>query len=694
MSNPVHTQTAVAADAAHWDVGGHRIWESTDPGVLLHHRTGLRFAADSAGRPIATVTRHLDWTGEGYETTGGAATFEFLGADSEDMAAVLSLQDTWTRAVRAGGYRGPDPRYRPLPVRDAVLSAELDAADATLPGPPGGTTLQVGLTAAGADAWAAAVTGRRPVAGTIRLSCSYPRLMPPATAVVRLHGRKVYNGLSASLDRAADGELSGTAAEIRAAWAGLVRGGAVEVTFSGAPAGELVAVRDGLVDQIRENLFDLMFAVRPGATTGPPVHVLRWKRAADVPDLPLTVTVGGLTWLTTTLEASVAELLARLDSGVVHDVRSAVSVPVTVDVAPCDLVASVVVSLDFGDLRPPEVHTFDKAGGTRRVTVTTEHPGQFSVGYRAQLVFSPPRLPVVPVRGSTSPGDPHVLLRPERWLARQEFLLVVSEDGRAGTWQESDTMTVSTRCGGAVRSAAVTPGLPVTITHAVVDDRPAQCALTVAGSVGGVLVQGTRECRVDGGTVLILVENGALRIITADDPFDGPRGEPVVRREIPPDAEAGRGIAVTSPVALVPQPTTVSGWAAAIAMVAGARERKPITAAQVAGDAGMDLDTPYEWPRIREAAGAWRLAEELVAGLSPRDWAALLLDWGPIWVVRPDSPHRGVVVSGITGDGTPEGTSVRVNDPWPPATGAVAHVTFIRFDREFGAGARTALVHG
>lgn len=679
MTTPIQTQVAVGADAARWDVGDHRIWESTEPGVLLYVRTDLRFATDSSGRPSATVTRYLKWTDDaGFVPTGGAATFGFLGVRPEDAAAVLSLQDTWTRVIRASGYQGGDPRYLPLPLRDAALVAELDAAEAS--GTADGTTLRVELTAAGATAWAAAITDRQAVAGTIRLSHTYPRLMPPATAVVQLHGRKVYIGLSTMLTKAADGELSGTAAEIRTAWAELVRTGAIEVSLSGAPADELVAVRDDLVDQIRENLFDLMFVVRPDATA------LRWKRAADVPDLPLSVTVGGLTWLTETRSAGVTELLARLDSSVVRDVRSAVSVEAQVIVDPCDLVESVAVSLDFGELRPPVVLTFDKAGGQRTIVVTTEHPEQLTFEHQTRVVFSPSYLPVVSARGTTKPLDPAVVISPDRWLVRQDIHLFVVE----GTWHETDTVSVTARCENFLSSSAITPDTPVTVTYPAVEGSPRRCTLTALGSVGGVLVQASRELPVAPGFVCLVVENGSLRIIDAADTFDQPRGKPLVRREVPPDAETRRDIAVTLPVALVPQPTTVSGWAAALAMVAGAREKTVITAAQVTSDAAMDLDTSYDWPRIREAAGTWRLATEEPRDLAPRDWAALLRQWGPIWVAR---SHRHVVVSGITGDGTPDGTQVRLNDPWPPSTGAVKHVTFTQFDREFG-GARTALVHG
>lgn len=719
MTTPTAQQTAVAAAAAHWDVGGYRIWESTEPGVLLYARHELRLATDSAGRPLAALTRTLAWNGAAYEPTGGAATLGFLGEESDDAARVLSMQDAWTRVIRAGGYSGAgseaDPRYLPLPIQGAALSAQLDPAEAAVAGTPTGTILRVDLTAAGAAAWAATITDGAPVAGTLGLSYQYPRLMLPATAIVRVHGRLVYAGLAARLIAASDGELSGTMAQIRIAWTELARTGAIEVSLTGSPAGTLADSRDDLVEQVRENLVDSMFVATAAATTGPPVFALRWKRAADVPDLPLTVSVeGGWTWLTETLEASVAEILSGLDPSAINDVHPSVSVAVQVTVDPCEHVESVSVSLDFGDIRAPEALTFDSAGGTRTFTVTTEHPDLLVVRQRTRINFRTLSWPVCTAEGTLTAAAPVLRINPDGWLRRREIYLFFLKNREiiSDAWDENDVLTVTVRYENPALPAPITSSSaiqagPVTITYPVPPGAPpGRCTITVLGSVGGRLVQGSGELGSADEAAYFLLEDGALRFLTGSSQLPesdavgqrlrASRGRPLVRHEIPPEAETDRRLAVALDVTLVPQPTTVSGWAAALAMVAGARDHVSVTPATVAGRAGMDLEKSYAWPQIREAVTACGLVEQGSPSSPPGELAGLLRETGPIWVVDIAAPYHGVVVGGITGDGSRDGTWVRLYNPWPPGVGSIDQVTFTEFYQEFGLGpgSGTAMVHG
>lgn len=695
-------QTAVATGAAHWDIGGYRIWESTEPGILLYARNELRLAADSNGRPFVAFSRALGWNGTDFVPTGGSATLGFLGTETDDPARLLSLQDEWTRVVRASeGHTAQDPRYLPLPIRDATLSARLDPADAASTAE--GSTLRVDLTAAGAKTWAAAITEGAPVAGTVRLSYAYLQVMPPATAVVQVHGRQLYAELAARLAKAPDGELSGSMAQIRSAWTDLASTGALEVSLTGSPAGPLADARDALVEQVRENLFDTMFVPRPALASEPSMFALRWKRAADMPELPLTVSVEGPTWLTETVEASVGKLLSHLSPDMINDVHPAVSVGIDVLVCSSDLVESAGVSLDFGDIRAPETITFDRAGGSRMFIVTTARPDRLMVRHRTRIVFQTSSWPVLTVEGTASAAAPHVQVVPDNWVRRCEIFVFVVQGGKAA-WGENDALTANVRyespalTGPIASSAGIRPDAPVRVDFpAPPGTPPGRCAISVFGSVGGKLIQSSGDLGPTDAFAVFVLEDGATRFITDSTPMPesdpvGQRlraagGRPLVRREIPPDAEANRRPAVSVDVALVPQPTTVSGWAAAMAMVAGGRDKAAITPAIVAARAGMNLEESYGWPQIRAAVKTLALIEQVWRGSSPGELAALLREWGPVWMVDPAAPYRGVVVGGITGDGT----WVRVNDPWPPGVGAVRHKTFIEFHREFSG---TAMVHG
>jgi hypothetical protein len=55
------------------------------------------------------------------------------------------------------------------------------------------------------------------------------------------------------------------------------------------------------------------------------------------------------------------------------------------------------------------------------------------------------------------------------------------------------------------------------------------------------------------------------------------------------------------PVQLVPQPTDMSCWAAAIAMLVGYRDSTSYTPDAIAAQVGMDTSVPYAWSVIQSA---------------------------------------------------------------------------------------------
>jgi N-acetyl-anhydromuramyl-L-alanine amidase AmpD/V8-like Glu-specific endopeptidase len=141
---------------------------------------------------------------------------------------------------------------------------------------------------------------------------------------------------------------------------------------------------------------------------------------------------------------------------------------------------------------------------------------------------------------------------------------------------------------------------------------------------------------------------------------------------------------------LVGQPEDPSGadepsnlcWVTAAAMVIGWRDQICITPEKVAELAGR-------WEQYKKNKGAKAsdraaLAKALgMVGESPQCYTVesfkqLLENNGPLWVgiVPPEGGAHAIVVTGIYGDGTPENTIVRINDPWecepgtPDAPGA------------------------
>jgi len=233
MGSSLQEQIGVASGALHWDVGGFRLWQSSVPGVVLYVARELRLARESDRRYHAAVTQTRRWTKGSYEVTGGSALLGVFG--DEDP---LAFENEWVRVLLNKGYKeAPRPKFLPLPVRDVSVAATPGAGDGRpLPPPAGQTpsaTLLFELTAGGAQAWPRAVLDKTTVSGSVRLSYTYPQMMPGASARVQVHGARVYTSLAATLDKAADGTLYGSFAAIGSAWNALVRDGAVTIALAG-----------------------------------------------------------------------------------------------------------------------------------------------------------------------------------------------------------------------------------------------------------------------------------------------------------------------------------------------------------------------------------------------------------------------------------------------------------------------------
>jgi Papain-like cysteine protease AvrRpt2 len=150
-----------------------------------------------------------------------------------------------------------------------------------------------------------------------------------------------------------------------------------------------------------------------------------------------------------------------------------------------------------------------------------------------------------------------------------------------------------------------------------------------------------------------------------------------------------QSISIAYDVELIPQPTTVSCWAAALAMIISCRDQASYTADDVASRVNMNTAKGYGWKEIHAAVSAWNLNEEGPMSAMPDYWARLLESCGPLWIVEVGAPAHAVVVVGMHGDGTPDKTKVTINNPSPPNQGKKnEEKTFLAFSNEFGLAAR------
>lgn len=121
-----------------------------------------------------------------------------------------------------------------------------------------------------------------------------------------------------------------------------------------------------------------------------------------------------------------------------------------------------------------------------------------------------------------------------------------------------------------------------------------------------------------------------------------------------------------SDVELINQPTGMSCWAASAAMVVGWRDKVSLDPAAIASGAGQWAAytnglNPADIPTL---ATAWGLTQEPGQCYSADGLRQLVQTYGPLWVGAAVPGLHAIVVTGMYGDGTPDGTYVRINDPW------------------------------
>jgi len=144
-----------------------------------------------------------------------------------------------------------------------------------------------------------------------------------------------------------------------------------------------------------------------------------------------------------------------------------------------------------------------------------------------------------------------------------------------------------------------------------------------------------------------------------------PAGRPAGGAEDAAPRALGATIDVRHAVQLVPQQTGYSCWAAGAAMVVGWRDKISIDPSEIARATGY-------WAQYAAGLNAedtqmfavWRLTPEAAQTYTVQGFADLLRRHGPLWVASAEPGPHVRVVTGMMGDGTPNGTLLYVNDPW------------------------------
>jgi hypothetical protein len=148
-------------------------------------------------------------------------------------------------------------------------------------------------------------------------------------------------------------------------------------------------------------------------------------------------------------------------------------------------------------------------------------------------------------------------------------------------------------------------------------------------------------------------------------------------------------------VPLVPQTTGMSCWAAAAAMIVGWRDRTVVEPDDIAlGSRSLESYDLGLTPRdIAGLARAFGLEVAPIRRYTAWDFKSLLERHGPLWIGHADPDLHVVVMVGIRGDGTPEGSWVCINDPWPIGIGERYRRGYAEWLRCFAAASEISGVH-
>lgn len=134
------------------------------------------------------------------------------------------------------------------------------------------------------------------------------------------------------------------------------------------------------------------------------------------------------------------------------------------------------------------------------------------------------------------------------------------------------------------------------------------------------------------------------------------------------DGQTGESFDLRYEVPLIPQQEELSAWAAGVAMLLAWRDEIAVDLLEVTHAMGY-------WAQYRsilqlETSALFRtlgIETQPVKAYTVEEFEQLLLAaHGPLWVAssNPEPNSRIRVVTGITGDGTPQGTVVYINDTW------------------------------
>lgn len=540
-------------------VGNYNLFSCDQPNVVLYVARQPRLMLDDRGKPGVAITTYTTQQTDGsVKITGGAAT---IGIDTAPMMDAATIDQAKALVVQQGTVTDPNQiKFLPLTTQKGkallnlpeVAGAADKAHNERDVGTPGGSlSFLANLTEVGALEWAQGVKTGNAINGDITISYEYLRRLPDVGAEVRVHGKRVFEHLSAALDVSYNGFFYGGSAKLEAAWNELTRNGGVEIVFlgQGLPP-EQEAIRQEMVktfsQQAMQILFDQIFAPMPqvapaqagdsGGVFGGANFAMKWQRSTDAIEMTERIEFHGTTWLTQSMDISLAALFSGLDPACLTEVPAQQAFDSVVLVDGDEQLANAAVSMVWTRGRAPAAPVFPKEGGNERYTVVSTDPASVGVKCVTQLNYTAPKWPIVKSVQERTVQDAgnQMVVKASASVGRTELhLFVIDANGKvvfnpSSAIEDFLVLNVSyegPHLAAPLRdSARLDPGTPVEFAYPLdLEGRPGTAKFSAFGQIDGRLRRAKEKVIPPDETAVFILVNeatGDVRLITSEDQLE------------------------------------------------------------------------------------------------------------------------------------------------------------------------------
>lgn len=560
MGSFLQQELGVAMSGVKWDIGNYKLWQSTEPEIILFTAKQPALAKGQNGRYQMAVSQFRQQEDETYKITGGSAVFTITSAVQHDSAGFEALKEQWRSEMAGIGPRPPrNPRFIPLNTQKGTAQVLINPMSGTPDqahndvniGTPGGTnSFLVELTSLGAQEWVQGIREQTAVPAGVKMMYEYLRMLPTVGAVVSVEASTMWTKFTASLS-ASGGFLFGSSAQIDAAWERMKREGDVKVRFIGTGLDpKLEEIRQELVntfiEQVQQRVFDALFAPAPemedadtggggGGLFGGTKFKAKFKRVEEIIDIEQEVSFEGWTWLKASMDADMTTLFRELDDTYVTEVNTEMSFPATVVVDADPQLETTAISWTASEGKAPETPVFASDGGVARYTVTSAKPNEVEISWRAQVNFAPASWPVVETQGTASVGDGgnQVVIKPAAWIGRHMIYLFVRDESGTVIFDPASPLLTNSRLVANVsyegahlarpitESAQISPSEPLEFSYPLSPEGAAGVAkFSAFGAIGGRMVRATeQEINFDEEGVFIVASPTAIQLVSQDAVF-------------------------------------------------------------------------------------------------------------------------------------------------------------------------------